>query len=96
MDFLRHIAVATKIGADEVDIPRIGSGALLNGVLGTVYWVAGVVAVIVIIIAGIFYAISEGDAAKIKRAKDAILYAVVGLAVVMMAFVITNFVVGRF
>lgn len=96
MDLLRNIATTTKIGAGEVDIPRPLANDLLTGILGTAYWVAGVVAVIVIIIAGIFYSISEGDAAKVKRAKDAILYAVVGLAVVMMAFVITNFVVGRF
>jgi len=95
MNFLRLLA-ATKIDPSTVGIPDVGGDALLSGLLGTVYFVAGAVAVIVIIIAGIFYVISEGEAAKIKRAKDAILYAVVGLVVVMMAFIITNFVVGRF
>jgi len=88
--------LAAKIDAGDVGIPKASAADGLAGVLTTVYWAAGVTAVIVIIIAGIFYAISNGDSNKTKQAKDAILYAVVGLVVIMMAFVITNYVIGRF
>lgn len=87
---------AAKIDPTTVGIPQISSTQLLDGILTTVYWTAGVVAVIIIIIAGIFYAISDGDASKIKRAKDTIVYAVAGLAIVLMAFFITRFIIGRF
>lgn len=87
---------AQTIDADASNIPAIQADTLLPAILSTVYWVAGAAAIIVIVIAGIFYSISQGDATKIKRAKEAILYALVGLVVVMVAFVITNFIAGRF
>lgn len=87
---------AQTIDAGNSNIPVVEAKDLLPAILSTVYWTAGVAAIIVIVIAGIFYSISQGDAAKIKRAKEAILYALVGLVVVMVAFVITNFITGRF
>jgi len=93
-DIISYLAVT--VTPDDVGIPRVEAESLIPGILNTVYWVAGVSAIIVIVIAGIFYAISQGEAAKIKRAKEAILYSVVGLVVVMVAFIITNFVIGRF
>ena len=35
---------------------------------------------------------SSGDAGKIKKARDTILYAVIGLIVVALAFALVNFV----
>lgn len=94
-DFLYQLAVTIK--PNEVkDVPRVEAGDILSGVLATVYWAVGIAAVMVIIIGGILYAVSDGDAAKTKRAKDAILYAVVGLIFVTSAFLITNYVVGWF
>lgn len=89
-------SLAVTIDAETNNIPKVNADELIPGILTTVYWAAGASAIIVIVIAGIFYAISQGDAAKIKRAKEAILYALVGLVVVMVAFVITNFIAGRF
>jgi hypothetical protein len=82
--------------ANEAGIEEIKAGSVVNGILNTVYFAAGVTAVIVIIISGMFYVISQGDASKIKRAKDGILYSVVGLVIVLTAFVLTNYVIGRF
>ncbi len=87
---------AAKIDASSVGIEEKSANDVLNGVLTTVYFAAGIVAVISIILAGIFYAISGGDPSKVKFAKDTILYALIGLVVVMMAFLITNFVIGQF
>jgi hypothetical protein len=82
------------IDPTKTGIPAIGPDTLLNGLLSTVYWAGGVAAVIVIIVAGILYATSNGDAAKVQRAKNAILYAVIGLVVIVMAFMITRFIIG--
>lgn len=46
---------------------------------------AGVAAVIMIVVAGIRYITSGGDASGVKGAKDAIIYAVVGLIVVALS-----------
>ncbi len=87
---------ATTIDANKINVPKVGAQDLIPGILRIVYFAGGMTAVIVIIIAGIFYTISQGQPDKIKRAKDAILYSVVGLVVIMVAFVITNFIAGRF
>lgn len=88
--------VAATIDARANNIPQIKADDLLPGILTTVYFIAGASAIIVIVVAGIFYSISQGQPDKIKRAKEAILYSLVGLVIIMMAFVITNFIAGRF
>ena len=95
MNIIETIAARIPAGG-ESGIPKVSADNALEGILTTVYYAAGIVAVIVIIISAIFYVISQGDPGKTKRAKDGILYAVAGLVVVIFAFIITNFVIGRF
>ena len=63
-------------------------------IINTVILIAGVLAAIFIIIGGFQYITSLGDPGKTKTAKTTILYAVVGLIIVLMAFAIVNFVAG--
>ncbi len=63
--------------------------AIINGVIG----VLGLVAVVVVIIGGVNYMTSAGDAGKVKKAKDTILYGLIGLVVCILAFAIVNFVI---
>jgi hypothetical protein len=67
---------------------------LIRNVVRLLIWAIGVISVIVIIISGIKYVTSDGDASKIKSAKDTILYAVVGLVVAILAYAIVEFVLG--
>ena len=62
---------------------------ILNGVIATL----GLVAVIVIIIGGVNYMTSTGDPAKVKKAKDTILYGLIGLIICVLSFAIVNFVI---
>jgi uncharacterized membrane protein YjgN (DUF898 family) len=64
-------------------------------ITNTLLFILGVVAVIVIVIGGIMYAVSGGDAGKTKAAKDTILYAVIGLIVAILAYAIVSFVVNN-
>lgn len=64
---------------------------IINVIIG----VLGLVAVIVIIIGGINYMTSSGDSAKVKKAKDTILYGVIGLVICVLAFAIVNFVISN-
>lgn len=64
---------------------------IINAVIG----VLGLVAVVVIIIGGINYMMSSGEAAKVKKAKDTILYGVIGLVICVLAFAIVNFVIAN-
>lgn len=75
---------------------ELSADTILYNALNTAYFIAGIIAVIVIVFAGYSYAMSAGDSAKITKAKNTILYAVVGIVVILLAFAITWFVIGRF
>ena len=92
-EMFQRIAVA--IDPSKVNIPTNDANSVLSGGLNAVYFAGGAACVIVIVVAGILYALSAGDSNQIKIAKNAILYAVVGLVVIMMAFAITAFVIGQ-
>lgn len=65
-------------------------------VVNTLLFLLGIAAVIVIIIGGITYTTSAGNDANVKRAKDMILYAVIGLVVAFAAYAIVNWVIRAF
>ena len=65
-------------------------------IVNVLLFILGAIAVIMIIIGGIRYTTSNGDASATKSAKDTILYAVIGLIVAILAFAIVNFVIGTF
>lgn len=92
MDLLYKFALT----ADEVGVPTTSSNDLLVGILNIVYFIAGSVAVIVIITAGIMMTVQGDSPDKILKRKHMIGDAAAGLAVVLLAFTITQFVLGRF
>lgn len=63
-------------------------------ILSWIVGLLGIVAVVVIIMGGVSYMTSAGDAGKVKKAKDTILYGIIGLIVAALAFAIVNFVIG--
>lgn len=77
------------VGVPKVDIDDNTVGALMNAV----YFWSGTVAVIVIVIAGFFFVTSRGDSNRVQVAKNTILGAVIGLVVIILAFIITQFVI---
>jgi hypothetical protein len=81
---------------NEFGVPELTPEQLLQNGLNLFYYIAGIVAVLVIIISGINYTTSLGDSGRVTKAKNMIFYAVVGLVVVFAAYAITNFVVMAF
>ena len=59
-------------------------------------FIVGAVAVIMLIIGGLKYIVSGGDASKVQSAKNTILYALVGIIVAILAYAAVNFVIGNF
>lgn len=84
------------VGGSGIDLPKIDAAQLLNNGLNLAYFAAGIVAVIVIILSGYTFATAVYDPAKITQAKNDMLYAVVGLVAVISAFLITQFLMGKF
>lgn len=98
MSFISYIAELITITPDEIGLkaPVTNANTIFTNALNAAYLWAGIICILIIIVAGYFYVISNGDAAKIKRAKDAIMGAIIGLVVIILAFTITQFVIGRF
>lgn len=91
--------IITKFGIPEVQpVDEANNNDLQGNVIAILNAVIGVlsfVCVVVIIIGGVTYMTSSGDAGKVKKAKDTILYGVLGLVVCVLAFAIVNFVISN-
>ena len=70
--------------------------ATLQNVLNVVFALAGAVAVAFVVWGGIKYILSRGEPAEINKARDTILYAVIGLVVVITSYGLLNYVIGKF
>lgn len=65
-----------------------------NQIINVIIGVIGFIAVIVIILGGVQYTTSAGDSNKVKKAKDTIMYGIIGLVVALLAYSIVNFVLS--
>ncbi|USN96556.1 MAG: hypothetical protein H6797_05865 [Candidatus Nomurabacteria bacterium] len=87
-----------KISKEDLNLqgaPTSITGTTVGNLLGVVYFIAGIVAVLAIIIGGVRYVGANGDSSQIQAAKNTITYAVVGLIVVIMAAGITQFILQQ-
>lgn len=80
----------------ECNLDKDASGndllVTVMNIIDIVLGVVGIVAVVVIIIGGFFYMTATGEASKLTRAKNTIMYGIIGFVVAMLAFAIVNFV----
>lgn len=91
------LLVIAQLGDPEgLNIPNSGDGnEQLKNIINLVYMLSAIIAVVVIIIAGIQFSLSNGNAQTVSKAKNAIIYSVVGLVIITSAFAITSFILGR-
>lgn len=73
--------------------PLEGDEGIFNRILDVIYWLALVISVIGVMIGGIRYILSGGDAGKVAAARKMIIYSLVGLVVTLAAGAIVAFVV---
>ncbi len=76
-------------------LPNPDTSNVLETVLKTSFVIIGALAVIFVIIGGFQYVLSGGNPNNTSRAKETIIYAIVGLVVSLLAFSIVDFVVGK-
>ena len=69
-----------------------GPGSIWTNIINTMIYVVGAVAVLMIVVGGLRYVLSGGDASQTKSAKDTILYSIVGVIIAVMSYAIVNFV----
>ncbi|HUC20197.1 MAG TPA: hypothetical protein VMR98_01740 [Candidatus Polarisedimenticolaceae bacterium] len=78
-------------GSQQLDAGPKGS--FLQQAANVFLFAAGIVALIFLIIGGVRYITSTGDAGRIQSAKDTMLYAIIGLIVTVLAVPIAGFVI---
>jgi hypothetical protein len=70
--------------------------ASLTVITNTLLLAIGFVSVVMLIIGGFRYVLSNGNEKSVTGAKDTILYAIIGVVVALLAYAIINFVLGTF
>ncbi len=80
----------SKSNADNL----FGADGIFHTIANTLIYIIGAVAVIMLIIGGFRYVVSQGSKDGVQQAKDTILYSVIGIIVAILAYAIVNFVTG--
>ena len=78
----------------DPDLQLTGAGGLFAKMAAILAAIIGMISVIIIIIAGIRYSLSRGSSDATSGARNAIIYALVGLAVAIVAGPIISLVIG--
>ena len=92
LDKLKILAVDIKGQVTKVEGGNVSLESTVKNVLSVVFSIVGIIAVIMIIIGGVNYMTSQGDTQKIQKAKNIILYGIIGLVIALLSFAIVQFV----
>jgi len=90
---LSFFAASSPIDTSALPQPPNSGNNILPTVLKIVFGLAGSIAVLMVVINGFRYIVAQGDPNSTASAKNGIIYALVGLLVVMTAYSIVAFVV---
>ena len=82
-------------GSDQPSV-LIGDGGVFSEITNVLLFVIGAIAVIMIVVGGLRYVISGGDAKQVDAAKNTILYAIIGIIVALLAYAAVGFVTNTF
>ncbi len=85
------VGVAHAGGIIE-DAPSVSS--ILGNALSFVLLMAGAVAILSFVVSGILYVTASGDESRMRQAKSAMIFSVIGIAVCLSALLVVRTVVG--
>lgn len=72
-----------------------GNTGIFRTIVNVVLFLIGAISVIMLVIGGIKYTVSNGDSNAVTSAKNTIMYAIVGLIIAILAFAVVNFVIAN-
>lgn len=87
---------ATSAKGTDQQENLFGEGGIFQTITNVLLFVIGAISVIMLIIGGIRYVVSNGDSSAVTGAKNTILYAVIGIVVAILAYALVNFVITSF
>ena len=81
----------------EQQLPNTGAGASVDtmNIINYFLYAIGLIAVVMIIVAGVQMTTSAGDAGAVAKAKKTLTFSVIGLIVAILAYAIVNFVLAK-
>ena len=88
-------AVTAKDGSVTCSTSGLTLDKIVKAVLSILSWIIGVVAVIMVIISGFRYITSGGDSNAVSSAKNTLIYALIGVAIVSLAQFLVHFVLNN-
>lgn len=74
----------------------VGNGGIFSEITNVLLFAIGAIAVIMIVIGGLRYVISGGDAKQVDAAKNTILYAIIGIIIALLAYAAVGFITNTF
>lgn len=69
-----------------------GDDSIFKTVVNILLYIIGAVSVIMLIVGGIRYTVSNGDSNQVTAAKNTIMYALIGLIIAFLAYAIVNWI----
>jgi len=69
---------------------KTSAGAVFGTVANVMIYIIGGIAVVMIVVAGLRFVLSGGNADSARGARETILYAAIGLVVAIMAYAVVN------
>jgi hypothetical protein len=87
---------ANAARGSQQPVNLFGDTGVFSTISSVLLFIVGAIAVIMIVIGGLRYVISGGDASQVQAAKNTILYALVGIIIAILAYAAVNFVISSF
>lgn len=75
--------------------PLFGEGGIFITVTSILIFIVGAIAVIMLIVGGIRYVLSQGDQGAVTAAKNTILYSIIGIVVAALAYGAVAFIAAQ-
>jgi hypothetical protein len=92
------VFAADTLGLDKADV-GLSKGSLESMIANIVkagLTLVGAIALAMIVYGGFLYISAAGDEAQIKKAKTVLIYAIIGIIVIGLAYALVAFVIGAF
>lgn len=70
-------------------------GGVFDRIVTAILFLVGAFSVLMLIVGGVRYVISSGNQDQVQGAKNTIIYALVGLAIALLAYAIVQFIIGQ-
>lgn len=85
---------ANAAKANDQVTTLFGTGGIFQIITNVALFLIGAISVLMLIYGGIRYTLSAGKSEEVTKAKDTIMYAIIGIIVAILAYAIVNFVLS--